>query len=132
MSGRVVFFLSSGGYEPAWQAASLALTAAAMGDEVVVVLGFGALRAAAAGKLGAPLSAEDAASQERAAAINAASPEKMLAEARALGAKVLACDTTARLCGLDGEALEREKRVDEVLGLASIWRLTQGARTLGF
>jgi hypothetical protein len=35
-----------------------------------------------------------------------------------------------RICGLS--ASEMEGRLDEVLGLASIWKLTQGARTLAF
>jgi peroxiredoxin family protein len=44
MAGRVVLFLSHGGFEPAYQAASIAITAAAMGDEVYVVFAFDALR----------------------------------------------------------------------------------------
>jgi peroxiredoxin family protein len=54
----------------------------------------------------------------------------MLSEARELGAKVIVCDTTLKLCGL--AAADLGKLVDEVMGLAAIWRLTQNARTLSF
>src|SRR5205085_4530564 len=44
MPGRVVFFLQSATYEPAYSAASMGITAAAMGDEVYFVLSFEELR----------------------------------------------------------------------------------------
>jgi hypothetical protein len=37
-----------------------------------------------------------------------------------------------RLCGLRAEELEEGKVLDEVVGLAQIWRLTSGARVLTF
>jgi peroxiredoxin family protein len=52
----------------------------------------------------------------------------MLEEARALGAKLVACDTTVRICGFVPQELEGT--LDDVMGLASLWRLTEGARTL--
>lgn len=52
----------------------------------------------------------------------------MLAEARTLGARLIACDTTVRICGYEPESLEGT--LDEVMGMASIWRLTAGARVL--
>lgn len=132
MSERAVFFLNTAAYEPTWQATSLALTAAAMGDEVILVLGFDALRGLAAGHFGQATSAREQASLERGERIGAATPARMLADARSLGAKLLACDTTVRLCGLESAALEQAKLVDEVLGLAQLWRLTQGARVLTY
>ena len=54
----------------------------------------------------------------------------MLTEARKLGARVIACDTTVKLCGLAPE--EVTGILDEVKGLASIWRLTDTARVLTF
>ena len=45
MVGRVFFFLQHATYEPAFQAASMGITAAAMGDEVYFVFAFDALRA---------------------------------------------------------------------------------------
>jgi len=49
-------------------------------------------------------------------------------EARALGAKLVACDTTVIICGYAPDELKGT--LDEVMGLASLWRLTAGARTL--
>ena len=130
VSERAVFFLNTAAWEPLWQATSLALTAAAMGDEVIVVVAFDALRALASGAFGQPATDADRAAAQRAERINAATPQRMLADARALGAKLLACDTTVRLSGLESAALEQAKIVDEVLGLAQLWRLTRSARVL--
>jgi peroxiredoxin family protein len=54
----------------------------------------------------------------------------MIAEARSLGVRLIACDTTAKLCGLS--AGELAGTLDQVMGLPSIWRLTEGARVLSF
>ena len=54
----------------------------------------------------------------------------MLAEARGLGARLLACDTMLRIAGVPTE--EAEQVLDEVMGLPSLWRLTDGARVLSF
>ena len=50
MAGRVFFFLQQATYEPAFQAASMGITAAAMGDEVYFVFAFDALRQLARGR----------------------------------------------------------------------------------
>jgi peroxiredoxin family protein len=55
-------------------------------------------------------------------------PARMLEEARAMGARLVACDTTVRLCGYTPEVLSG--KLDEVMGLAALWRLTEGARLL--
>ncbi len=128
MAGRVLFFLSSGTFEPAFQAASMGITAAAMGDEVYFVLAFDALRALSRDSFGAPRSEREMAESARAEGLGVANPAKMLAEARQMGAKVIACDTTLRICGLS--AADLAGRLDEAMGLASIWRLAEGARTV--
>jgi peroxiredoxin family protein len=130
MAGRVFFFMQRATFEPAFQAASMGITAAAMGDEVYFVFAFEALRQLARGGFGLPATETESAECERAEALGVPSPAKMLEEVRGLGAKLLACDTTVRLSGLDAKALEGT--LDEVLGLASLWRLTAGARTLTF
>lgn len=132
MAGAAVFFLNSGGYELAWNCTSLALTAAAMGDDVTFVLGFDALRAVSRGSFGKPLTERERAASTRGEGLGAPTPAKMLEEARGLGAKVFACDTTVKLCGLDAKALEKSNAVDEVQGLPQIWRLTEGARIFNF
>lgn len=132
MASRAIFFLSSDGYEAAWHATSLALTAAAMGDEVLLVLGFDALRALSRGTFGNPLSQRETSAATRGEGLGAPTPSRMLDEAKALGARVLACDTTVKLCGLVPAELERSKKVDEVVGLPQIWAMTRGAQVLSF
>ena len=132
MSGRVVFFVNGAGYESAWQAASTGITAAAMGDEVVFVVAFEALRALARGTFGAPLTDRERAEATRGEGLGAPLPNKMLQDARLLGARLMACDTTVKLCGLLASELEEQGILDEVVGLPQIWKLTQDARVISF
>lgn len=128
MAGRVFFFLNHATFEPAFQAASMGITAAAMGDEVYFVFAFEALRQLARGEFGLPSGEQEQEEYARGEHLGVPPPAKMLEEARGLGAKLVACDTTVRLSGFEPSALEGT--LDEVMGLASLWRLTQGARTL--
>jgi peroxiredoxin family protein len=128
MAGRVFFFLQHATYEPAFQAASMGITAAAMGDEVYFVFAFDALRQLVRGSFGLPHSEKERAESARAEWMGVPTPSRMLEEARALGAKLVACDTTVRICGFVPQELEGT--LDDVMGLASLWRMTEGARTL--
>ncbi|MCI0669725.1 MAG: DsrE family protein [Myxococcaceae bacterium] len=130
MSGRVVFFVQSATFEPAYQVATMGITAAAMGDQVYFVLAFDALRQLVRKSFGLPRTEREAAESARAEGLGLPTPAKLLAEARSLGAKVVACETTVRICGLVPEELAGV--LDEVMGLPSIWKLTEGARTLTF
>jgi len=130
MAGRVVFFVSQPNYEAAYQAASLGITATAMGDDVFFVFGFDALRALQRELYGKPYTEREASESARAEGLGVPTPARMLSEARAMGAKVIVCDTTLKLCGLTAHDLGN--KIDEVMGLAAIWRLTQEARTLTF
>lgn len=130
MSGRVVFFVNTPGYEAAWQVASMGITAAAFGDEVHFVFAFEALRSLANGTFGKPLTDRERAEATRGEGIGAPVPARMLLDARGLGARAIACDTTVRLCGLAANELEKGGVLDEVLGLPQIWKLTDGARVL--
>jgi predicted peroxiredoxin len=128
MAGRVIVFLQHGSYEPAYQAASLGITAAAMGDEVYFVLAFDALRDWVRGDFGEPQTEPEIVESTRAEGLGMPPPSKMLEEAKALGAKVVVCDTTLKICGLtSGEVTDK---ITEVMGLASIWRLAEGARLI--
>lgn len=129
---RLVIFVSSGGYESAWQATSLGLTATAMGDEVVYVFAFDALRALARGSFGKPLTEREASAATRGEGLGAPLPSRMLDDARQLGARLLACDTTVKLCGLDPVELLHRRTLDEISGLPDIWKLTTSARLLSF
>ena len=130
MPGRVIFFLQSAHYEPAFQAASLAITAAAMGDEVYLVFAFDALRWLVRGNFGQAQTEREAAELACAEGLNVPTPRRMLEEARALGARFIACDTTVRICGFSPDDIAG--KLDEVMGLPSIWRLAEGARLLSF
>ncbi|MBX7114503.1 MAG: DsrE family protein [Myxococcaceae bacterium] len=130
MTHRSIFFISSAGYEAAYQAASLGITASAMGDDVTFVFGFDALRALARDSFGSPLTDREKKEITRAEGAGVPTPTKMLSDARSMGARVVACDTMVKLCGLSQDALGQ--RLDEVMGLSQIWRLTHGARTLAF
>ena len=130
MAGRVVIFVQHGTYEPAYQVASLAITAAAMGDEVYVVVAFEALRGLIKGSFGEAHTEKERAESARGDGLGVPAPKKMLAEARALGAKLVACDTTVKLCGFGTD--EAKRVLDDIMGLPSIWRLTVGARVLTF
>ena len=131
MAGRVFLFVSGSGYEPAFQASSLAVTAAAMGDEIYLVFAFDALKQLARGTFGQPMNERESAELTRGEGLGVASPARMLDEARKAGARLLACDSTVRICGLTASQLVPSV-LDEVMGLATLWRLTQGARTLSF
>jgi peroxiredoxin family protein len=128
MAGRVVFFLQRGSFEPAFQAATMGLTAAAMGDEVYFVFAWDALRSLVRVSFGLPETDRERIEQSRSEGLGLPSPMKMLQEARTAGARVVACDSTVRVCGFNPPDLEGT--LDEVMGLASLWRLTEGARVV--
>lgn len=126
----LVLMVNSAGYEAAWQCTSWAATAAAVGDDVLLVFGFAALRALAAGTFSEPLGQAEQQTRERALRIGAASPQEMVQAARDLGAKLVACETTVNLCGLDGHTLIEQRQLDEVLGLTEIYRKARDARVI--
>jgi peroxiredoxin family protein len=111
---------------------SMGLTAAAMGDEVIFVFAFDALRALASGRFGEPHSERQREAASRGEGMGAAAPASMLQDARGLGARLVACDTTVKLCGFTPADLEKAGDLDVVMGLPQLWRLTEGARVLNF
>ena len=122
MGRAALFLLRSGGWEARYQATSLALTAAALGEQVKVALFFDALRAWARG-------AFDAGAPPEAAAAGVQPLRASLDEARAhLGLSVVACDTAVRLAGLSGDAAALG--LDAVEGLPSLWRFGRGGSIL--
>ncbi len=132
MRGRAVFFVAHAGYEAAWQSMSLGLTAAAMGDDVVFVFAFEALKSLARGSFGKALNDRETKEVTRAEGLGAPQPARMLEDARSLGARAIACDTTVKLCGLLASDLTERAVLDDVMGLPQIWKLTEGARVLNF
>ncbi|MGA9525688.1 MAG: DsrE family protein, partial [Myxococcaceae bacterium] len=128
MAARVVFFVQHGSFEPAFQASSMAITAAAMGDEVWMVFAWDGLRQLARGSYGLPEKDRERHEQARSEGLGLPNPLKMLQEARSLGVRLVACESIVKMCGFDPAQLNDV--LDEVMGLASIWRLTEGARTI--
>ncbi|HET9554259.1 MAG TPA: hypothetical protein VFP50_14925 [Anaeromyxobacteraceae bacterium] len=124
MSGPTVIFLSSAGWEARYQAVTLGITAAALGDPVTLVLSFEPLRAFVAGTFdeGAPPTAP---------AAKVPPLSETLAEARRdLGLRVVACETAVRLAGLEPAAARAA--LDALEPIPSLWRLAQGGRALAF
>jgi peroxiredoxin family protein len=129
---RVVFFWNTGGFQSAWQVLSLALTAAAMGKKVTIVAAFEALEALSRGEPGGTKSVCDEARVRRGLEIGAPTPAAMLTDLRALGGRIIACETAVQFCNLDPDALRQAGVLDDVLGLPQIWKETEAAQTLTF
>lgn len=122
MSGRLVVLLHRGSWADRYQAATLAVTAAALGERVTVALFFEPLRLWAEGRFdeGAPAEAAPA----RVGALAA-----MLEEARReLGLEVVACDTAVRLAGLDPERIRGA--LDAIVTLPQLWKAAAEGRQI--
>jgi peroxiredoxin family protein len=114
VAGPLVLFVQRGTWADRYQAVTLAITAAALGDRVVVALFFDALRLWVQGRFdeGAPREAADA---------RVAGLADMLGEARReLDLELVACDTAVRLAGLDPAAVSDS--VDRIASLPSLWK----------
>jgi peroxiredoxin family protein len=124
MSQPVVIFLGSGGWEARHQAVMLGVTAASLGDAVTVVLAFEPLRAFVEGRFedGAPPAAAGTGVPPLAATLEEAR--------RALGLRLVACETVVRLAGLDPGAVRG--KLDGLEPLPALWRLAQRGRALSF
>ncbi|MBS2028328.1 MAG: DsrE family protein [Deltaproteobacteria bacterium] len=123
----LLIHLHAEGYERAYQALSLAVTARAMSQAVTLVLAFGALRALAEDRLGEPLPGPDLWSAKRAENVGAPTVASLLANARELGVQLWACETVAKTSGVEPEQLEGKL---ELVGLPQIVRRQQGAQLL--
>ena len=122
MSGPLVVLLHRGGWEDRYQAVTLAVTAAALGDRVTVALFFDALRLWAEWRF-------DEGPPAEAAAARIAPLRGSLDEARReLGLEVVACDTAVRLAGLD--PARTAASLDRVVGLPELWRIARAGQTV--
>jgi peroxiredoxin family protein len=121
---KLLILLHSPGFERLYQAASIALTAGSMGDQVTVAPFFGGLLMIA-GRL--PYADDPAAIRSH--ALGLPDPRHMLCDGRkAAGVRMVVCDTAVRLAGLDVDVVR--PLVDEILGLATLWRQAEGAQIL--
>lgn len=112
--GPLVLFLQRGSWQDRYQAVTLAVTAAALGDQVILALFAEPLRLWVAGRFddGAPPEAAGARVQGLAQSLGEARRE--------LGLEVVACDTAVRLAGLDPEALGTA--LDRLATLPTLWK----------
>jgi len=118
----LVLFLHRGTWADRYQAVTLAVTAAALGDPVIFALFFDPLRLWVEGRF------DEGAPAEASAARVAPLRETLEDARRELGLEVVACDTAIRLAGLDPERAARA--VDRVVGLPSLWKSARDGRSL--
>ena len=133
---KFVLFAHNATYDKLHQVATLGLTAAAMGKDVIVILLFWTIKKLAEGKIDQiDFPPEYAASSEEVARLlkekKVPKISEMLDEAKLVGnIRVIACSAGLEYMGVDGEAVS--KKVDEVIGLPAIISLTADAETTLF
>ncbi len=133
---KFVIFAHGGTYDKLYQAATIGMTAAAMGKEVYVFLMFWAIKKLAMGELDridfSP-AYEDHAEEVARAMIEKKVPKitEMFAEAKQVGSfKVIACSAGLEYMSVKYEDLA--PKVDEVMGLPLILNLAADAETTLF
>lgn len=125
MQKRVLYHLHGETFARRYQVASQAITSAASGHAVWVVLHFDALRRWVEGGFDTPTPGEDEEVAARLAKLGLPSPKAMLEEARQLGLRVVACETAAELAGVRPD--DARPHLDDMPGLAEIQAFATGA-----
>jgi len=130
---KFVLFAHNATYDKLHQVATLGLTAAAMGKDVIVVLLFWTIKKLAEGKIDVidfppeyALSADEVTRllQEK----KVPKISEMFQEAKVVGKfRVIACSAGLEYMGVDSDSVE--KNVDEVMGLPALISLTADAET---
>lgn len=133
---KFVIFAHNATYDKLHQVATLGLTAAAMGKDVIVVLLFWTIKKLAEGRIDAmdfPPEYAESAPQVAQLLKEKKVPRisEMFQEARLVGRfRLIACSAGLEYMGVEADAVA--KNVDEVLGLPAIISLTAGAETTLF
>jgi len=133
---RFVIFAHNATYDKLHQVATLGLTAAAMGKDVVVVLLFWTIKKLAQGQIDAVDFPPEYGHQGKDVARllkekKVPKISEMFQEAKQVGHfRLIACSAGLEYMGVDPETVA--KNVDEVLGLPAILTLTAGAETTLF
>ena len=132
-SPKFVLFAHNATYDKLHQVATLGLTAAAMGKDVIVILLFWTIKKLAEGKLDQiDFPPEYSGSAEIVGRLlkekHVPTISQMFEEAKLVGKlRIIACSAGLEYMGVDGEAVS--KQVDEVMGLPAILSLTADAET---
>jgi peroxiredoxin family protein len=132
-SPKFVLFAHNATYDKLHQVATLGLTAAAMGKDVIVILLFWTIKKLAEGKLDQiDFPPEYSGSAEIVGRLlkekRVPTISQMFEEAKLVGkVRIIACSAGLEYMGVDGEAVS--KQVDEVMGLPAILSLTADAET---
>lgn len=132
-SPRFVIFAHNATYDKLHQTATLGLTAAAMGKDVIVVLLFWTIKKLAEGRIDAiDFPPEYAGASEDVARLlkekKVPRISEMFQEAKLVGRfRLIACSAGLEYMGVDAEGVT--KQVDEVMGLPAILSLTADAET---
>jgi peroxiredoxin family protein len=130
---KFVIFAHNATYDKLHQVATIGMTAAAMGKDVIVVLLFWTIKKLAEGKIDQlDFPPEYAGSVDEVARLlkekNVPKISEMFQDAKHVGKfRLIACSAGLEYMGVDGQAVE--KSVDEVLGLPAILKLTEVAET---
>ncbi len=130
---KFVIFAHNATYDKLHQVATIGMTAAAMGKDVIVVLLFWTIKKLAEGKIDQlDFPPEYAGSAEEVARLlkdkNVPKISEMFQDAKHVGKfRLIACSAGLEYMGVEGEAVE--SRVDEVMGLPAILKLTEEAET---
>ena len=130
---KFVLFAHNATYDKLHQVATLGLTAAAMGKDVIVILLFWTIKKLAEGKLDQiDFPPEYSGSAEIVGRLlkekRVPTISQMFEEAKLVGkVRIIACSAGLEYMGVDGEAVS--KQVDEVMGLPAILSLTADAET---
>ena len=133
---KFVLFAHNATYDKLHQVATIGLTAAAMGKDVIVVLLFWTIKKLADGKIDEiDFPPEYAASGKDVARLlkerKVPKISEMFAEAKQIGRlRLVACSAGLEYMDVDGDAVS--KQVDDVLGLPAIISLTAEAETTLF
>ena len=133
---RFLIFAHNATYDKLHQVATLGLTAAAMGKDVIVVLLFWTIKKIAEGRLNEldfPPEYQDQAPEVARLIKERKVPliTDMFEEARKVGQfRLVACSAGLEYMGVDSESVA--KAVDEVMGLPAILSLSPGAETTLF
>jgi peroxiredoxin family protein len=130
---KFVLFAHNATYDKLHQVATLGLTAAAMGKDVIVILLFWTIKKLAEGRIDqVDFPTEYAASADEVTRLlqekKVPKISEMFQEAKLVGQfRLVACSAGLEYMGVDNEAVA--KNVDEVMGLPTILSLTANAET---